>query len=150
MPYSIQQTEQIPNDPPRMGARSTTTSNHPSTPATLVYFWRHPANTTRSSNTGLMCTTSDVNWRQTYSAIKIDSEDTTMQNTTMYPEDIPMPDTTMYAEDTPMSDTTMNTVKTDTTSNVYTGYTYMTTTFISQTHIVVVVNHCFTSLFGVF
>ena len=36
LPYnavrSIQQTEQIPNDPPRMGARSTTTSNHPSTP----------------------------------------------------------------------------------------------------------------------
>ena len=35
LPYnaiqSIQQTEQIPNDPPRMGAKSTTTSNHPST-----------------------------------------------------------------------------------------------------------------------
>ena len=30
--HSIQQTEQIPNDPPRMGAKSTTTSNHPSTP----------------------------------------------------------------------------------------------------------------------
>ena len=33
--HSIQQTEQIPNDPPRMGAKSTTTSNHPSTPAIL-------------------------------------------------------------------------------------------------------------------
>ena len=32
MPYSMQLTEQIPNDPPRMGAKSTTTSNHPSTP----------------------------------------------------------------------------------------------------------------------
>ena len=31
--HSIQQTEQIPNDPPQMGAKSTTTSNHPSTPA---------------------------------------------------------------------------------------------------------------------
>ena len=30
--HSIQQTKQIPNDPPRMGAKSTTTSNHPSTP----------------------------------------------------------------------------------------------------------------------
>ena len=30
-PYSMQLTEQIPNDPPRMGARSTTTSNHSST-----------------------------------------------------------------------------------------------------------------------
>ena len=30
--HSIQQTEQIPNDPPRMGTKSTTTSNHPSTP----------------------------------------------------------------------------------------------------------------------
>ena len=30
--HSIQQTEQIPNDPPQMGAKSTTTSNHPSTP----------------------------------------------------------------------------------------------------------------------
>ena len=29
--HSIQQTEQIPNDPPRMGAKSTTPSNHPST-----------------------------------------------------------------------------------------------------------------------
>ena len=29
---SIQQTDQIPNDPPQMGAKSTTTSNHPSTP----------------------------------------------------------------------------------------------------------------------
>ena len=28
--HSIQQTKQIPNDPPRMGAKSTTTSNHPS------------------------------------------------------------------------------------------------------------------------
>ena len=32
MPYSMQLTEQIHNDPPRMGAKSTTTSNHPSTP----------------------------------------------------------------------------------------------------------------------
>ena len=31
MPYSMQQTEQIPNGPPRMGAESTITSNHPST-----------------------------------------------------------------------------------------------------------------------
>ena len=30
--HSIQQTEQIPNDPPRMGAKSTTTSSHPSAP----------------------------------------------------------------------------------------------------------------------
>ena len=30
--HSFQQTEQIPNDPPQMGAKSTTTSNHPSTP----------------------------------------------------------------------------------------------------------------------
>ena len=30
--HSIQQTEQIPNDPPRMGAKRTTTNNHPSTP----------------------------------------------------------------------------------------------------------------------
>ena len=29
--HSIQQTEQIPNDPPQMGTKSTTTSNHPST-----------------------------------------------------------------------------------------------------------------------
>ena len=34
--YNMQQTEQIPNDPPRIGAKSTTTSNHPSTPAFLV------------------------------------------------------------------------------------------------------------------
>ena len=37
LPYnavnSIQQTGQIPNDPPQMGTKSTTTSNHPSTPA---------------------------------------------------------------------------------------------------------------------
>ena len=32
MQYSMQLTEQIPNNPPRMGAKSTTTSNHPSTP----------------------------------------------------------------------------------------------------------------------
>ena len=30
--HSIQQTEQIPNDPPRMAAKNTTTSNHPSSP----------------------------------------------------------------------------------------------------------------------
>ena len=30
---SIQKTEQIPNDPPLMGANSTTTSNHPNTSA---------------------------------------------------------------------------------------------------------------------
>ena len=35
MPYSMQLTEQIPNDPLRMGAKSTTTSNHPSTPCRL-------------------------------------------------------------------------------------------------------------------
>ena len=29
--YSMQQTEQSPNDPPQMRAKSTTTSNHPST-----------------------------------------------------------------------------------------------------------------------
>ena len=29
MPYSMQLTEQIPNDTPRMGAKSTTISNHP-------------------------------------------------------------------------------------------------------------------------
>ena len=33
MPYSMQQTEQIPNDPPRMGTKSTTNRNHHSTPA---------------------------------------------------------------------------------------------------------------------
>ena len=32
----MQLTEQSPNDPPRMGAKSTTTSNHPSTPASLL------------------------------------------------------------------------------------------------------------------
>ena len=32
MPYSIQQTEHISNDPSRMVAKSTTTGNHPSTP----------------------------------------------------------------------------------------------------------------------
>ena len=30
--HSIQQTEQIPNDPLRMGSKSTTTSNYPGTP----------------------------------------------------------------------------------------------------------------------
>ena len=35
--HSIQQTEQILNDPPQMGEKSTTTSNHPSTP-TLFEF----------------------------------------------------------------------------------------------------------------
>ena len=30
--HSIQQTKQISNDPPKMGAKNTTTSNHPSTP----------------------------------------------------------------------------------------------------------------------
>ena len=34
--HSIQQTKQIPNDPPRMVAKSTTTSNHPSTPNSTV------------------------------------------------------------------------------------------------------------------
>ena len=38
MPYSMQQTGHIPNDPPRMGAKSTTTSNHPSsTPCTSLF-----------------------------------------------------------------------------------------------------------------
>ena len=32
MPYSMQLTEQIPNDPPRITAKTTTSSNHPSTP----------------------------------------------------------------------------------------------------------------------
>ena len=32
MSYSTQLTEQISNDPPGMGTKSTTTSNHPSTP----------------------------------------------------------------------------------------------------------------------
>ena len=32
MQYSSQQTQQILNDPPQMGAKSTTTSNHPITP----------------------------------------------------------------------------------------------------------------------
>ena len=36
--HSIQQTEQIPNDPPRMGAKSTTTSSHPCTPEFLKPF----------------------------------------------------------------------------------------------------------------
>ena len=39
MPYSMQQTEQIPNDPLRMGAISTTTRNHPSTPTYHVYIY---------------------------------------------------------------------------------------------------------------
>ena len=34
--HNIQQTEQIPNDTPRMGAESTTTNNHPSTPRHLI------------------------------------------------------------------------------------------------------------------
>ena len=34
--HSIQQMQQIPNDPPRMGAKSTTTSNHPSTPTGYI------------------------------------------------------------------------------------------------------------------
>ena len=38
MPYNMQLTEQIPNDPLRMGAKSTTTSNHPSTPITVSLF----------------------------------------------------------------------------------------------------------------
>ena len=33
--HSIKQTKQIPNDTPRMGAKSTTTSNHPSIPIRL-------------------------------------------------------------------------------------------------------------------
>ena len=36
--HSIQQIEQIPIDPPRMGAKSTTTSNHPSTPVVVVKY----------------------------------------------------------------------------------------------------------------
>ena len=42
--HSIQQTKQIPNDPPRMGAKSTTTSNHPSTVFavnTLIVLYTH-------------------------------------------------------------------------------------------------------------
>ena len=34
--HSIQQTEQIHDDPPRMGAKSTTTRNHPSTPIDVI------------------------------------------------------------------------------------------------------------------
>ena len=37
--HSIQQTKQIPNDPPQMGAKSTTTSNHPSTPGRPVFYY---------------------------------------------------------------------------------------------------------------
>ena len=40
MPYSMQLTEQIPNDPLRMGAKGTTTSNHPSTAADPGFVWR--------------------------------------------------------------------------------------------------------------
>ena len=36
--HSIQQTEQIPNAPPRMGARSITTSSYPSTPVKAVKY----------------------------------------------------------------------------------------------------------------
>ena len=39
MPYSMKLTEQIPNEPPWMGAKSTTTSNHPSTPYFQVQQW---------------------------------------------------------------------------------------------------------------
>ena len=38
--HNIQQTQQIPNDPPQMGAKSTTTSNHPSTPAGIRCYAR--------------------------------------------------------------------------------------------------------------
>ena len=44
MPYSMQLTGQIPNDPPRMGAKSNTTSNHPSTPLlseSQISFWQY-------------------------------------------------------------------------------------------------------------
>ena len=39
MQYSIQLTDQISNDPSRIGAKSTTTSNHPSTPIEYVYLF---------------------------------------------------------------------------------------------------------------
>ena len=35
MQYSMQQTEQITNDPTQVGAKNTTTSNHPSTPSSI-------------------------------------------------------------------------------------------------------------------
>ena len=35
----MQQTKQIPDDPPQVGKKRTTTSNHPSTPSTRVYYW---------------------------------------------------------------------------------------------------------------
>ena len=38
MPNSMQQTEDILNNPSRIGAKSTTTSNHPSTPLTDVIY----------------------------------------------------------------------------------------------------------------
>ena len=37
--HSIQQTELIPNDPPQMVAKSTTTSNHRSTPGVMKSYW---------------------------------------------------------------------------------------------------------------
>ena len=39
--HSIQQTEQILIDPSRMGAKNTTTSNHPSNPTTSKMMYRH-------------------------------------------------------------------------------------------------------------
>ena len=40
--HSIQQTQQIPNDPPRMGAKSTTTSHHPSRPTPILDMHARP------------------------------------------------------------------------------------------------------------
>ena len=37
--HSTHQTKQIPNDPPQMGAKSTTTCNHPSTPGGVKGQW---------------------------------------------------------------------------------------------------------------
>ena len=51
--HSIQQTEQISNDPPQMGAKSTTTSNHPSTPS-LHQVPETPDNTIHWPNADVM------------------------------------------------------------------------------------------------
>ena len=40
----MQLAEQIPNDPPRMGAKCTTTSNHSSTPVYMSLYNSYPPN----------------------------------------------------------------------------------------------------------
>ena len=42
MPYSMQLTEQIPNDPPGMGAKIITISNHPSRPTGKFIYVQAP------------------------------------------------------------------------------------------------------------